>query len=108
MECISLCVGDLSSSLGSACTTNRVTCEEDSELNTSIDMLHLPYPFSLLDVQPSKSSSRKCCIFHMILKGALKGCLYPSGYRFYEEENGSPNHREFFLENRNFVKSKFS
>ena len=86
MECISLCVGDLSSSLGSACTTNRVTCEEDSELNTSIDMLHLPYPFSLLDVQPSKSSSRKCWIFHY----------------------GSPNHREFFLQNRNFVKSKFS
>ena len=50
MKCISTCVGDLSSSLGSAWITNSVTREEDSELNMSIDMLHLPYPFSLLDV----------------------------------------------------------
>ena len=69
VECISSCVGDLSSSLGSARATNHVTCEEDSELNTSIDMLHLPYSFNLLDVQPLKSSSGKCQVFHMNLKG---------------------------------------
>ena len=50
MKCISSCVGDLSSSLGSAHTTDHVTCEEDSELNTSIDRLHLPYSFDSLDV----------------------------------------------------------
>ena len=54
MEHISPCVGDLSFSLGSARATNHVTCEEDSKLNPSIDMFHLPYPFSLLDVRPSK------------------------------------------------------
>ena len=69
MECISSCVGDLSSSLGSARTNDHVTCEEDSELNTSIDTLHFPYSFNLLDVQPLKSSSGKCQVFHMNLKG---------------------------------------
>ena len=69
VECISSCVGDLSSSLGSACATDHVTCEEDNEFNTSIDTLHLPYSFNLLDVQPLKSSSGKCQVFHMDLKG---------------------------------------
>ena len=69
MEHISPCVGDLSSSLGSTRANDHVTCEEDSELNTSIDTLHLPYSFNLLDVQPLKSSSGKCQVFHMNLKG---------------------------------------
>ena len=63
MEHINPCVGDLSFSLGSARATDHVTCEEDSELNTSIDTLHLPYSFNLLDVQPLKSSSGKCQVF---------------------------------------------
>ena len=69
MEHISPCVGDISFSLGSARATDHVTCEEDSELNTSIDTLYLPYSFNLLDVQPLKSSSGKCQVFHMDLKG---------------------------------------
>ena len=69
MQRISPCVGDPFSSLGSVRATDHVTCEEDSELNTSIDRLHLPYSFNLLDVQPLKSSSGKCQVFHMNLKG---------------------------------------
>ena len=99
MKCISSCVGELSPSFRTACTTDHVTCEEDSEINTSIDMLHLPYSFSLLDVQPSKSSNGKCWVFHMNLKGELKGYIFPSGYKLYGEENKSPNHGECILEN---------
>ncbi len=69
MKCIGSCVCDLSSLLGSACTTDHVTCEEDSDLNTSIDTFHLPYSFNLLDVQPLKSSSGKYQVFYMNLKG---------------------------------------
>ena len=68
-ECISSYVSGLSFSVGSACTINYVTYEEDSEfVNKIFDTLHLPYPSNLLDMQPLKSSSGKCWIFYMDLK----------------------------------------
>ena len=43
----------------------------------------LPYPFSLLDIRPAKSSSGKCWIFHMSGIGVMMGYNFPGGYRLY-------------------------
>ena len=41
----------------------------------------LPYPFSLMDLRKSKSSTGKCWLFHMSSKGVMHGFLFPGGYR---------------------------
>ena len=78
-------------------STNITFREDIVHIEIIADMLHLPYSFNLLDVQPSKLSSGKFWNFHMNLKGVLKGYLSPSGYILYGEETRTPNHGEFFL-----------
>ena len=80
---------------------NQSITEDISEVEHDTT-LYLPYPFSLLNVRPSKSSSGKCWLFHMTNNGIMSGYLFPSGYRLFGLKSTSFNDGTFFMENRNF------
>ena len=72
-----------------------------------MDIRHLPFPFSLLDVRKAKSSSGKCWLFHMSKNGIFSGFLFSGGYRLFNVKDVDFDHGEFFIECRNFKHHKF-
>ena len=60
-----------------------------------------------LNVVKTKGSSGKCWVFHINEEGNFKGYLFPSGFRILGIKSDKRIKGEFFLENRNFVKSRY-
>ena len=82
-----------------------MTWEKDTVTDSvSSANFQIPYPFSSLDIRRENSSSGRCWMFYLDVKGTLLGCLFPSGYRLYGYLDNSLILGRFFLENRNIVK----
>ena len=64
-------------------------------------------PFSSLDIIMSKGSSGKYWVFHLNPQGIIKGFLFPGGYRIMRVRPTNNHAGEFFIENRNFLKSSY-
>ena len=74
-----------------------MTWEKDKVTDlVSTTNFQIPYPFSSLDIRREKSSSGKCWMFHLDIKGTLIGCLFPSGYRLYGNSDMSQPTGRFF------------
>ena len=71
------------------------------------EMSSIPKPFDLLRVKKVKSSKGKCWVFHLSSNGEFTGYLFPSGFRIFGSDIIDKFGGEFFLENRNFVKSNY-
>ena len=67
----------------------------------------LPNPFRHLKVIRTKGSSGKCWVFHIDEAGNFMGYLFPSGFRIIGLKSNHYSKGEFFLENRNFVRSRY-
>ena len=75
--------------------------------NQEIENNEFPYPFKLLDIIKTKGSSGKCWVFHRDKEGRFLGFLLPGGYRIKGIPHITSKKGEYFLENRNFLDSKY-
>ena len=71
------------------------------------DRCELPYPFSNLQVQRTKGSTGKCWVFHKDVEGVFKCYLFQGGFRIMGVRRNATCFGEFFLENRNFLCSRY-
>ena len=94
----------LESSYNNASVTSRKDFVFGSTL---VDRVDLPKPFNNLVVIKTSGSCGKCWIFHKSKKGNFKGYLFSSGYRILHVKQTSWYCGEYFLENRNFLRSKY-
>ena len=75
--------------------------------NREIENHGFPYPFKHLDIIKTKGSSGKCWVFHRDEDGRVLGFLFPGGYRIKGIPYITSNTGEFFMENRNFLDSRY-
>ena len=80
-------------------------CLNDKTINSNYLLDSLPYPFDILDLRLSRSSTGKCWLFHMSSKGVMHGFLFPGGYRLYGLKSRVKFDGTFFMECRNFQKN---
>ena len=74
-----------------------MTWEKDTVTDSvSSANFQIPYPFSSLDIRRENSSSGRCWMFYLDVKGTLLGCLFPSGYRLYVNNDMSQLTGRFF------------
>ena len=71
------------------------------------DRCELPFPFSHLQVKRTRGSSGKCWVFHKSVDGNFKGYIFPGGFRIMGIDQRTACSGESFLENRNFLCSRY-